>query len=76
MRDMPGVLKPLPAAQRLAAMAVLALYNDTDAEAVFKGKRHAAANPPAVEGFSVLRREAGEAAHAHLLRLIAAYRGW
>lgn len=76
MRDMPGVLKPLPAARRLAAVAVLALYNDTDAEAVFKGKRHVAMNPPAVEGFTALRREAGEASHAHLLRLIAAYRGW
>ena len=76
MRDMPGALKPLPAAQRLAATAVLALYNDTDAEAVFKGKRQAAAIPPAVEGFATLRQEAGEAAYAHLLRLIAAYRGW
>ena len=76
MRGMPGVLKPLAAERRLAALAVLALYNDTDARAVFKGKRHAAANPPAVEGFEALRGSAGQGAHAHLLRLIAAYRGW
>lgn len=76
MREMPAVLKALPPAQGLAALAVLALYNGDDAQAAFKGKRRAALNPPAVEAFAALRRAAGEEAHAHLLRLVAAYRGW
>lgn len=76
MREMPAVLKALEPAQGLAALAVLALYNGGDARAAFKGKRRAALNPPAVEAFAALRRLAGEDAHAHLLRLVAAYRGW
>lgn len=55
---------------------MLALRNDAGAEAAFKGKRLAAMNPRAVEGFAAVRDAAGEAARAHLLRLVAAHRGW
>jgi hypothetical protein len=76
MREMPAVLEALPPVQGLAALAVLALHNGDGARAAFKGKRRAALNPPAVEAFAALRQAAGEDAHAHLLRLVAAYRGW
>lgn len=75
MREMPAVLKPLTTVQQLAAVALLALCDGEEAQAVFEGKRRAAM-PPAVEGFATLREAAGEAAYAHLMRLIAAYRGW
>lgn len=76
MGEMPAVLKSLEPPRALAALAVLALYNGADTEKAFKGKRRAGLNPPAVEGFAVLREAAGVDAHADLLRLIAAYRGW
>ena len=76
MAEMPVLLKPLPPVQSLAALAILALYNGDAAREGFKGKRKAGLNPPAVESFAALRRLGGAEAHAHLLRLIASYRGW
>ncbi len=74
---MVAALKPLSVARRLAAVALLALYNGPNASDTFRAKRLAATlNPPAIEGFAAIRDEAGDDAHAHLLRLIAAYRGW
>jgi hypothetical protein len=73
---MPAVLARLEAPRRLAALAVLALRNGEDTSKAFTGKRRAPLNPPAVEGFAALRDAAGPGTHAHLVRLIAAYRGW
>jgi hypothetical protein len=73
---MPAVLARLETPRSLAALAVLALYNGEDTNKAFKGKRRATLNPPAVDGFAALREAAGPDAHAHLMRLIAAYRGW
>ena len=74
--EMPAVLARLETPRRLAALAVLALRNGEDTNKAFKGKCRATLNPPAVDGFAALREAAGPGTHAHLLRLIAAYRGW
>jgi hypothetical protein len=74
--ELPPILKALPRRQLLATLAVCALYNDTDTLKVFRGKRLAAMNIPAVEGFAAVRDEGGPEAEANLLRLIAAYSGW
>ena len=74
--QMPKILKQIPAVSQIAAVAVYALYNGTDAQSVFRGKRLAGMNPPAVDAFRIIRDAAGQPAHAHLLRMIAAYHGW
>jgi hypothetical protein len=76
MREMPKVIKPLRLIQQLAAVVVLSLYNRADAQDVFKSKRLASMNPVGLDAFAVMRVEGGEETHSHLLRLLAAYRGW